>query len=266
MTTLTDAQAEAFRIAMDAMVRSHAVSIDRMKNLKFSDDELTFESCAYFHEVYSDGSGAIMDFHAALPARLKNRLDAACRDRIMQPGALKNLMYGAKKKFGNGAYQEAVSAFNHLENHLLVARLLTTNYPAITSVDPYSLGMIIRHVINGLPYRRLASDRKVMSGLLTAEEGDFAAATAYLVALDKSEETGVSRNITYKDAAGNDQYGTVLKNQTTADLLRTHPEKVFGVVDFILSRGELGGTKKDTEVLVAFLESETPNALSGGWA
>lgn len=265
MTTLTDAQVSAFLAAMTEMSRKRDESIDRMVNIQFAEDETTFESCAYFHEVCSDGSGAVMDFHAVLPPRMKKRLDAACRDRIMQPGALKNVVYDAKRLYGAGGYQEAVVAFDHLENHLIVASVLKKDFPAITSVDAYRLSGLITHVIKGLPYRRLAADRKPLSGRLSEEEGKFAAATAYLVAMDAKDDYGIHRKITFKDSEGNSHYGKVLKNQTTAELLRTNPEKVFGVVDFILARGGLGSTQKDTQELTEFLESDTVSALASGW-
>jgi hypothetical protein len=250
---------------MEAMHRDRTAAMERRNNIRFAETEITFDSCSYFHETYPDGSGGVMDFYAVLPQRLKARLDAACRDRVMQPGAMKAITYKAKSEYGKGTYQEAVLAFDYLENHLIVAEVLKKDFPPITLVNGNHLVSTITSVIDGLPYRRLASDRKPLNGRLSPDEAQFAAATTYLVVMDNDDEYAIHRTITFKDSEGASQYGTVLKNQTTADLLRTHPEKVFGVVDFILARGGLGGTQKDTQELVDFLESDTPSSLATGW-
>lgn len=240
MTTLTDAQIDACQSAMRELHRERMESIARMASIRFADEETTFESCAYFYEECPDGRGTIIDLHSSLTNRLKTRLDRACRERMMQPGAIRELLHDTKKKYGRGTYLESVAAFNHLDNHLLVAETLKKDYPEITSLDPYSVGRLISSVLKGLPYRRVVSDRKPVNNLLSENDGKFAAATVYIIALDSNEEPGVHREILFKDSNGTEQYGTALKNQTTVELLRTHPEKVFGVVDSILERGALG--------------------------
>lgn len=218
MTTLTDAQVDAFSATIGDIHLETSASIDRLVSVRFADGETTFESCSYFHDVGADGSEAVIDFHAILPPRIKARLDAACRNRIMQPGALKNVVLEAKKQYGNGSYQKAVLAFDLLENHLIIAEVLQRDFPPVVSVNSHSLRILITHIVNGVMHRRLALERKLPSGRLSAEEATFAGAAAYLIAMDKSA-SGETRS-------------------STVELLRHNPEKVFSVVSSILEQSQ----------------------------
>jgi hypothetical protein len=216
MTTLTAAQVDAFSATLGDIHLETSAAIDRLVSVRFADEETTFESCAYFREVGPDGSDAVMDFYAILPPRLKVRLDAACRDRVMQPGALKDVVLRAKQQYGNGAYQKAVLAFDFLENHIIVGEVLQRDFPPVTTVNSHSLRVLTTHVITGIMHRRLTLERKPPSGRLSADEATFAGATIYLVAMDRSENS----------------YSTI-------DLLRHEPEKVFAVVSAIIEQSRV---------------------------
>lgn len=218
MTTLTDAQVDAFSATIGDIHLETRASIDRLVSVRFADDETTFESCSYFREVGLDGSDVLMGFHAALPLRIKMRLDVTCRDRIMQPGELKDLILLAKKQYGDGSYQKAVRAFDLLENHLIVAGVLQRDFPRVTSLNGHSLRVLITHVIQGVIHRRFTLERKPTSGKLSVEEAAFACAATYLIAMGKS-------------ASGENHSSTI-------ELLRNDPEKVLSVVSAILEQSE----------------------------
>lgn len=210
MMTLTDAQVGTFNTALGDIHLSNESSIERIMGITFADDETSFSSCSYFQDE------EVMVFYEKLPPRTKSRLDRACSARTLQPGLIKELMERSKAKYGDGSYRKAVVAFDFLENHLIVAEALKDGLHEEAPVDWYAMVNCMPHVIAGVIARRVFVEKKQVSGRLSPDEAKFAATTVYLIATETSGSHHLS-----------------------VDLLRTHPEKVFGIVEKVLEQAEV---------------------------
>lgn len=266
--TVTGQQKRALADSIDRGHREMMADIKRRDDRRFAAHEVSFETCSFFDERHSDGSGGVMEAYRSFPEPIRNRLDEACRTRLMVPRALHEMVDEASNRiaWSGGSSNTKYEEFRGIINDLNVAREMRDMFPSIREVSVVHVASTIHSAVGGLCHRKAEKDRSPIRGALSVKEQRIAAAVAYIgLTYTNREVNELTAHREFKDADGNKCKGTVLLSQALWQIIRENPELADKIVYYLNTRGMQTNAAKAVEPLRAFINEDLSAALMDGW-